>query len=60
MCGRGRNGRHGGFRSHCPKKRGGSNPLARTNALLAQMEERLFCNQDVAGSIPAEGTKLLS
>ena len=26
-------------------------------ALLAQLEERLFCNQDVAGSIPAGGTK---
>lgn len=27
-------------------------------AYLAQMEERLPCKQDVAGSIPAIGTKL--
>lgn len=26
-------------------------------ALLAQLEERLICNHDVASSIPAEGTK---
>lgn len=36
---------------------GGSNPSQLANAALAQMVERLTCNQDVVGSKPASGTK---
>lgn len=36
---------------------GGSKPSLLANAALAQMVERLTCNQDVVGSRPASGTK---
>ena len=40
----------------------GSNPTqgAKYNAALAHLVERLFCNQKVAGSIPACGTNYKS
>ena len=36
----------------------GSSPAYSTkNALVAQLEEQLICNQPVAGSIPVQGSK---
>lgn len=37
----------------------GSNPFVGTKAGIAQLVERLTCNQDVVGSNPAAGTKFL-
>lgn len=40
----------------------GSSPIVRSklNAGIAQLGERFTCNEDVAGSIPAIGSKLKS
>ena len=34
----------------------GSNPSWITNAIIAQLEEQMICNHQVAGSIPADGS----